>query len=242
MRGALTGGLLCAALMAQPNGWQATMAFPLPSSPLALVRGAQMKMPFTVAGERGGIFGQGDGTFEAWVFPVKVASHFRITAEMAGYPIPIELQDYAAAIEVLPERTTITYSHAAFTVKQHMFSGRGAGATGPVVFLEIASVRPLELTIRFTADMLRMWPAPNFGLPNAEWVEPGYYVLHTDSDGLQGAIGIPGARPGVMPPYQERPRTWPVEFRLAFDPKRQARQFFPLLMAVGAAPGNRFWR
>jgi hypothetical protein len=193
-------------------------------------------MPFTVAGETGAIFGQGDGTFEAWIYPVKIASHFRITVEMADYPIPIELSEYAAAIEVNPGHTTITYSHAAFTIKQHMFSGRGSAAAGPVVFFEIASVRPLTLTFRFTADMLRMWPAPNFGIPNAEWVKSGtsgYYILHTDNEAFSGAIGIPGAQPGVMAPYQERPRTYPLEFKLPFDPKTQSRQFFPLLMTIG---------
>ena len=31
-------------------------------------------------------------------------------------------------------------------------------------------------------EMQRMWPAPNSGTPNAEWVEKGgYYVLHTDN-------------------------------------------------------------
>ncbi|MES1260127.1 MAG: glycogen debranching protein, partial [Acidobacteriota bacterium] len=218
------------------NDWQATPAFPLSGSPLAISRSASPHMPFTVAGEAGAIFGQGDGSFEAWAFPVKVASHFRITAEMAGYPIPIELNEYAATIDVYPDRTTITYSHAAFTVKQHMISARGAGATGPVVFFEIASVRPLTLTIRFTPDMLRMWPAPNFGLPSAEWVargDSGYYILHTDNEAFLGAIGIPGAQPGILAPYQERPRTWPLELKLSFDPKTQAGNFFPLLMTWG---------
>jgi hypothetical protein len=224
------------------TGWDASPAFPLSASPFAIARPAQPRMPFTVAGEAGAIFGQGDGGFEAWVFPVKIASHFRITAEIAGYPIPIELADYAAAIQVNPERTTITYSHAAFTVKQHMFSGRGAGAAGPVVFFEIATVRPLTLTFRFSPDMLRMWPAPNFGLPNAEWVktgDSGYYILHTDNPALSGAIGIPGAVPGVLAPYQERPRTYPLELKLSFDPKTQSQQFFPLLMAAATTePGT----
>ena len=223
--------------LAAQSDWESTPAFPLPASPFAIARPAQPRMPFTVAGEAGAIFGQGDGSFEAWVFPVKIASRFRITAEMAGYPIPIELADYAAAIQVNPERTTITYSHAAFTVKQHMFSARGAGAAGPVVFFEIAAVRPLTLTFRFTPDMLRMWPAPNFGLPNTEWVktgDSGYYILHTDHAEFSGAIGIPGAVPGILAPYQERPRTYPLELKLSFDPKTQSERFFPLLMA--AAP------
>ena len=193
-------------------------------------------MPFTVAGEHGAVFGQQDGSFELWNFPNKVASHFRITAELSGYPILIELADYATSIEVNPDHTTITYSHAAFTVKQHMFSGRGAASTaGAFVFFEVSSIRPLALTIRFTPDMLRMWPAPNFGLPNAEWMTvgaSGYYVLHTDSENFTAAIGIPGATPGVMAPYQERPRTYPLEFKLQFDPKTQSNQFFPLLVSM----------
>jgi hypothetical protein len=211
--------------------WQPTPSFPLPTSPFAISTPAQPRMPFSVAGGSGAIFGQGDGSFEAWIFPVKIASHFRIIAELAGYPIPIELSDYAASIEVNPDHTTLTYSHAAFTVKQHMFSG----AAGPVVFFEIASVRPLTLTFRFTPEMLRMWPAPNFGLPSAEWVKEGYYILHTDNQSFSGYIGIPGAVPGILAPYQERPRTWPLELRLSFDPKTQSHQFFPLLMATTSA-------
>jgi hypothetical protein len=31
------------------------------------------------------LFCQGDGSFETWAYPVKIASHFRITAEMQRY-------------------------------------------------------------------------------------------------------------------------------------------------------------
>ena len=235
MRRALILVMACAGIATAQN-WVATPAFTVPASPWVLTRPAQPRMPFTVAGETGAIFGQGDGSFEAWIYPVKIASHFRIAAELADYPIPIELAEYAASIDVNPGHTTITYSHAAFTVRQHMFSSRGASGPGPVVFFEIESVRPLMLTFRFTPDMLRMWPAPNFGAPGAEWVKAGasgYYVLHTDNDSFTGAIGIPGAVPGIMAPYQERPHTWPLELKLAFDPKTQSHQFFPLLMALG---------
>ncbi|MGA2195605.1 MAG: glycogen debranching protein [Bryobacteraceae bacterium] len=221
-------------LLAAQTAWQATPSFPFGTSPWAITRPAQARMPFTVAGRAGAIFGQGDGSFEAWIFPAKIASHFRITAELADYPIPIELPEYAASVEVNPDHTTLTYSHAAFTVKQHMFSG----TAGPVVFFEIASVRPLTLTFRFTPEMLRMWPAPNFGLPNAEWVKEGasgYYILHTDNKDFSGYIGIPGAVPGILAPYQERPRTRPLELKLSFDPKTQSKQFFPLMMATSAA-------
>jgi hypothetical protein len=230
--------VLLGAILEAQTSWQSSPGFALASSALSIVRPAQPRMPFSVAGERGAAFGQQSGTFEAWAFPVKILSHFQITAELSGYPVPIDVNEMAASIEVNPERTTITYSHAAFTIKQHMAAPRHAadGAPGIIVFFEFSSIRPLTVTFRFTPEMLRMWPAPNYGRPSAEWVargQSGYYILHTDSDELSGAVGIPGATPGILAPYQERPRTYPAELKLAFDPARQSGQFFPLLMTAG---------
>ena len=103
--------------------------FALGTDPLTITRAVEPYKPFTVAGERGAIFGEQSGTFEAWIYPVKILSGFSITAELADYPVPIDVTAHAATIEVAPAMTTITYSHAAFTVKQHMFISRGdAGA------------------------------------------------------------------------------------------------------------------
>src|SRR5450755_5065282 len=170
--------------------------FPIRAGPLTITRPVEASKPFTVAGERGAIFGEQSGTFEAWIYPVKILSGFGITAELADYPVPIDVTAHAAIIEVAPAMTTITYSHAAFTVKQHMFASRADAATGAVVLFEIDSVRPLHLTFRFKPKMLRAWPAPNFGTPNAEWVSNGgYYVFHTDKPDFSAAIAMPRTEP-----------------------------------------------
>jgi glycogen debranching enzyme len=192
--------------------------------------------PWTVAGEHGALFGRQNGKFEAWQWPVKILSDFRIRAELADYAVPIDVNALAAWIRVTPAETVITYSHAAFTVRQHMFAGRGANASLPAaVFFEIDSIRPLALTFSFTPEMLRMWPAPNFGRPNGEWVkqgESGYYVLHTDNDKFSAAIAMPRTQPGIMVPYQEHPQTYPLEFKLQFDPKKDRGFVFPLVMTL----------
>jgi hypothetical protein len=207
--------------------------FPIRPGPLAITAAAQAGRPFTVAGEHGAVLGEQSGVFEAWSFPVKILSRFGITAELADYPVPIDLSGLAAVIETSPAITTITYSHAAFTVKQRMFAPRdGAGA---IVFFEIASARPLKLTFRFKPEMLRMWPAANFGSPDAEWTKDGCYILHTDNPAFSAAIGMPRTEPGILPPYQERPRTYPVEFKLSYDPRRDSGLIFPLLIAMGGA-------
>jgi glycogen debranching enzyme len=208
--------------------------FPITPNSLTITRPARPADPFTVAGERGALFGEQNGQFEAWLFPTKILSQFRISAELADYPVPIDVTALAAAIEVAPASTTITYSHAAFTVKQRMFAPRTT--SGMAVLFEIASVRPIRLTFRFRPEMQRMWPAPNFGAPNAEWVaqgNSGYYVLHTDSPDLLGAVAMPRSRPGILAPYQERPKTYPAELVLPFDPKSDANLIFPLLITMG---------
>lgn len=207
--------------------------FPLPAGALAITRPVEAGKPFTVAGDRGAIFGEQNGTFEAWLHPVKILSGFRIAAELADYPVPIDVTALAAVIEVTPAMTTITYSHAAFTVKQRMLAPRGDVTTGAIVLFEIDSIRPLRLTFRFKPEMLRMWPASNFGAPNAEWVsQDGYYVLHTDNPEFSAAVAMPRAQPGILPPYQERPQTYPLELKLAFDPRTDSDLFFPLLMTL----------
>lgn len=128
---------------------------------------------------------------------------------------------------------------------------------GPIVLYEFDCVHPTNFTFRFTPELRWMWPERNEGVPGMEWVagpaaapnakEPGpsgaisgvplpnhgYYILHSDYPDLAGAVTIPGAQPGVLAPYQERPQVHPVELRLHIDPARDRGRLFPLLMAVG---------
>jgi glycogen debranching enzyme len=204
---------------------------------------AETEKPFTVAGERGVVLGQQNGVFEAWVLPVKLLSHLTIEADIDGYTVPIDVNQQAAGIEVRPDRTIITYSHIGFTVRQIMFSSNDAQAgTGPVVLYEFDCLHPTEFIFRFTPELRWMWPERNEGVPGVEWVAPnprepsnpgGFYVLHADYPDLAGAVAIPGAKPGILAPYQERPQVHPVEFHLHIDPVRDRGRLFPLLMAAG---------
>ncbi len=200
--------------------------------------------PFTVAGERGVIVGQQDGAFEAWLLPVKLLSHLTIEADIEGYTVPIDVNQQSAQIEVRPDRTVITYAHVGFTIRQIMFSPADAPAgTGPVVLFEFDCLHPTEFTLRFTPELRWMWPERNEGVPGVEWVAPapnaferagGFYVLHADYPDFAAAVTMPGARPGILAPYQERPQVHPVELKLRIDPARDHGKLFPLLMAYAA--------
>jgi hypothetical protein len=98
--------------------------FPFENSvPLKIVREAVPAKPFSVIGPRGAILGRQDGSFEAWIFPWKILSNLRISAEMWDYPVPIDVNEQAAVIEVRPDHTTITFSHANFTMIARLPNG-----------------------------------------------------------------------------------------------------------------------
>lgn len=205
--------------------------------PLKIVREAVPARPFTVIGTRGCVLGRQDGSFEAWIFPWKIFSNLRITAEMQNYPVPIDVNALAAVIEVRPDHTIITFSHAAFTIREVLFAPHNApDGAGVLAFFQIQSARPLTLTFQFTPEMKRMWPAPSDAYPSPEWVASpggGFYVLHLAFPDHAAAIAIPGAHAGILPPYQEQPKSYPSQLVLNFDPTRDGNKLFPLLLVTG---------
>ncbi|MBT9331612.1 amylo-alpha-1,6-glucosidase [Paracidobacterium acidisoli] len=196
------------------------------------------EQPFSVIGPRGALLGQQDGGFEAWIFPWKVFSGLKITANMQDYPVPIDVNEHAASIDVRPDSTTITYSHANFTIRQIMFAPKETPeGSGVLVLYQIEAVRPMTLTFSLTPVMDRMWPALSDSPPSPEWVRTaggsGFYILHENLPGNAAALAMPRAEPGILAPYQERASFWPLQFVLHFDPKTDAHTLFPLLIAVG---------
>ena len=243
--------LLLSLLAASAAHAQLAPLAPLPfdTSGPVLRAGAEPQKPFTVAGEHGVLLGQQDGTLESWILPVKLFSHLTLEANIANYPVPIDVNRHVAAIEVRPDRTIITYSHLGFTVRQIMFSPAvpSLSGAGPIILYQFDCLHPTDFTFRFTPELQWMWPQRNDGVPGVEW-EPhpfqprapltspspnGLYILHTDYPDLAAAITIPGAEPGILTPYQERPQVHPVELKLHIDPARDRDRLFPLLMAIG---------
>jgi glycogen debranching enzyme len=211
--------------------------FPFENSvPLKIVREAVPAKPFSVVGPRGAILGRQDGSFEAWIFPWKILSNLRISAEMRDYPVPIDVNEQAAVIEVRPDHTTITFSHANFTLREVLFAPHNApNGAGVLAFFQVEALRPVTFTFQFTPEMKRMWPALSDDRPSPEWVKTaagGFYVLHLNFPDHAAAVEMPGAEPGILAPYQERPKTYPLQLVLHFDPAHDGNKLFPLLLAT----------
>jgi glycogen debranching enzyme len=201
-------------------------------------REAVPSRPFSVVGSRGAILGQQDGTCEVWLFPWKVLSNLRISARMDNYAVPIDVNQHAAQIEVRPDSTIITYSHANFTIRQILVAPKtGPDNAGAMIFYQIEAVRPMTLTFSFSPIMQRMWPAPSDDRPSPEWVptsgSSGFYILHLNFPDHTAAIAMPTAEPGILEPYQELAESYPLQFVLRFDPARDSQKLFPLLVTLG---------
>ena len=169
------------------EGLQPVPQFPLSDGPLIIRQAVRPQHPFTVTrSSTGAILGLQNGNVELWALPTKVFSNLCLSAELDGYTVPIDLNAAAATIDVQPDHTTITYSHAAITVKQHMFvpAGDNNQAEGAFIFFEVESIRPAVLTISLEPAMVEEWPAPSFGRPSGYWLpigSGGAFVLSTDN-------------------------------------------------------------
>ena len=218
-------------------------AFPLksPQDSLSVTRQIIPGRPFSVIGPRGAVLGYQSGSYEMWLFPWKVLSNMRISAEMKDYPVPIDVNQLASSIEVRPWVTTITFSHANFTIREIIYAPRQPlEGSGAIVLYQIDSVRPMKLTFSFTPVMQRMWPAESDDRPSPEWVKTsggsGFYILHLNFPDNAAAVAMPTAESGILEPYQELAHDYPMQFVLSFDPARDAKKFFPLLVTMGHTP------
>lgn len=92
--------------------------------------------------------GQQSGTFESWIFPVKLFSGLTLQAHVDGYDVQTDVNRMAHQIEVAPDHTTITYSHIAFTLKETLFATQCSqqDGTGVVALFQIGSIHPMTLT------------------------------------------------------------------------------------------------
>ncbi len=197
--------------------------------------------PLSVIGPHGAVLGEQNGIYEAWIFPWKIFSGMRMTVNMENYPVPIDVNKQAAWIDVRPDHTTITYSHANFTIQQIMLAPKQASdETGVLVFYRIQAVRPMTLTFSFEPIMQRMWPAESNDRPSPEWVRnedgSGFYILHNVFPEHSAALAMPGAESGILPPYQERAAAWPLQFVVHFDPKHDANMLWPLFVSLANQP------
>lgn len=212
-----------------------TSKFALRKSGLELERHTHLGSFFDVVGRESAVFGYENRGFEAWVYPLKLLDDFKLLFQLQGYPLEINGTDVETSINVRPEATIFTYSHAAFTVRQIIFAP--IEEQGVIMLLDVQSVLPLSLTCSFRPKLRLMWPA---GLMTGYigWDEKArVYTIGEETNRFVGMIGSPAARDISLMPYQEEPRDVANSFVIEASPDAMKSYFIPIIIA-GSTEGR----
>jgi glycogen debranching enzyme len=188
-----------------------------------------------VLGRKSAVFGYEHRQLEAWAYPLQILDGFELSFRVEGYPLEFKGSDTAALIDVRPEATTITYSHAAFTVRQTIFAP--LDEAGVLMLLDVDAALPVVVTARFRPRLKLMWPASSM-TPSLSWDEKQRaYFVYEETGRYAGMVGSPAARDVSVMPYQEEPRDVPAEFRMEVAASELKSNFIPVVIA-GSVKGR----
>ena len=84
--------------------------FALPDNPISLSRTARPNVYFDALGRKAGLLGTESGTFEAWVFPLKLFHDARLSISVEGQDNPIDFASIVDRVVARPEATTLVAS------------------------------------------------------------------------------------------------------------------------------------
>jgi glycogen debranching enzyme len=149
----------------------------LPCPAQLITRPAQPSQYLEAAGRRAALLGAEDGSFEAWVYPIKVLRGFRLSVYVDNAMEPSPLAPLTTTVEVRAGSSTLTHTQAAFTIRQTWV----ASVDKPVaaILLDIETSRPLKLRASFVPEMKPMWPA-SFGGQSTGWDEKSGVLTFTE--------------------------------------------------------------
>jgi hypothetical protein len=205
----------------------------LPTSPIRLVGPARQGEYLGAVGTKAGWLGSETGEGEVWVHPLKVASGVRLSFKIPEYPEPIPGAQVARQVEARPGYATVTYSHGAFVVKEHVLAPRDA--PGILILLEADPVVELEIQVEFQPVLQYAWPG-GFGGQYLFWdAENRGFVLSESLRERNAVIGSPWATEASAHPAH-RLADAPSVFVIPVDAARAREEFIPIAVAGGIAP------
>jgi hypothetical protein len=195
--------------------------FPIAESPIAL------------SGDVRAWLGTEDGDAELWVHPLELADRFGLAFRIPDYDEPVPGESVARSVEIRPELMTITYSHATFTVREHILAPHDE--PGLLVLLDVESIRPLEIQVQFRTLLQYAWPGA-LGGQYAFWdQDQRAFILSESLRRHNAVIGSPWAESGTTHAAHALPDA-PSTFSIPVDLDRAGREFIPIAAYASVAP------
>jgi hypothetical protein len=220
-------------LAAQEAAPPSVSRFPVHASSIGLVSDVRPGQYLGVTGPRSAWLGEETGTAELWVHPLKVASDFQLSFKIPQYREPVRGEDVATRVEVRPEGTTITYTHMAFTVKEHIVAPRDE--PGLLMLLDVETFVPLDVVVQFRPVLQYMWPAAFGGQYTFFDERLNGFVLSESRQQRNAVIGTSWPSQGEVLPAHA-PSETPVTLVIPVDSTRAANEFIPIVVAAGTMP------
>lgn len=207
--------------------------FTIPAPEPLIKKGVEPRKFIESVGRRSFILGREDGTFEAWINPVKIVRDFRLSVFFDGALDPAPLADLAERVHAGPGRVTIIHSTAAFTIRQTWIAPLDRPAA--IVLLDIDTDRPMKLRASFTPELKPMWPA-SFGGQSSAWMDSERIFVLTEGLRRHAAvIGSPAfARASEQVGHQMPDRT--VLAEIDVTPELARTHVIPIVL-TGSAHG-----
>jgi GH15 family glucan-1,4-alpha-glucosidase len=146
----------------------------------------------SAVGTRAGLFGNEQGTLEAWVYPLKILRDFHLRFHIAGATLPAEA--LARTLIVHPESSTIVYTSDVFSVRETLFVP--VHEPGAIIAFEVNTAEPLEIEAVFNRDFQLEWPAALAGV-GEDW-DPAQHAFRfgEESGKFEALVGSPSAVKG----------------------------------------------
>ena len=205
------------------------------AEPLRYDEGAVPRRFVDALGPRAAFLGRESGTFEAWIWPLKICRELKLGFRTEGRQDPIEAASIVTNVEVAPHKIVLSYAHQDFTVHQTL------AASGDdrllLMILDVDVARPITIEVSFVPEFLPMWPA-SLGGQIVRVDESTGAILLTEELGRYAAlIGSPDARARVSVDRGLPREPLRLEIPVDFDRAEEGPVVFVLAGAeVAAAP------
>ncbi len=202
--------------------------FDRPPSPIALEGPARPTAYLEASGRRAAFLGREDGSFEAWVYPLKILRGFELAFEVEDYASPIPGASLATRVEVRPEASTIRYVHSSFTADATWLVP--LEEPGGLVLLDVDASAPLTIYARFHTDMRLMWPA-GLGGQYSYWDrELRAYVITESTRRHAAIVGSPFASDPPEQPAHNLPDA-PTQMKIPVSLETATSGLVPIAIA-----------
>lgn len=205
-------------------------AFRIETNSIALSQPVRPNAYFDKIGRKAAILGYEGGTFEAWIFPLKILRNFELSFLLKTSTEGIKAANIVRTIDVRPEATTLTYVHESFTVKETFIAP--LNESGLLILLDVYAIVPLSIIISFLPVLQPMWPA-GIGGQYSYWDDGVKAYIISESTGRNGALVGSPLGTGISSTPAHMLSDAPNQFKIDIEPGQTDGLYTPIVIAGG---------